>query len=138
MKKFLQFKIQVVLMKDISMLTFLLFAEMISVNGCVASYVSSVTVCKKKKKSQVGDQKHVQKLSNITWNLQDFLNIYLLFLNWSKNLSLNTLWRYWRRRCLIHFQCFFLQNLSLSSRWLNHNLQKISGKAIMNTFNYNF
>ena len=67
MKKFLQFKIQVVLMKDISMLTFLLFAEMISVNGCVASYVSSVTVCKKKqKKSQVGDQKHVQKLSNIT------------------------------------------------------------------------
>ena len=66
MKKFLQFKIQVVLMKDISMLTFLLFAEMISVNGCVASYVSSVTVCKKTKKSQVGDQKHVQKLSNIT------------------------------------------------------------------------
>lgn len=50
MKKFLQFKIQVVLMKDISMLTFLLFAEMISVNGCVASYVSSVTVCKKKQK----------------------------------------------------------------------------------------
>lgn len=50
MKKFLQFKIQVVLMKDISMLTFLLFAEMISVNGCVASYVPSVTVCKKKQK----------------------------------------------------------------------------------------
>ena len=63
MKKFLQFKIQVVLMKDISMLTFLLFAEMISVNGCVASYVSSA---KKTKKSQEGDQKHVQKLSNIT------------------------------------------------------------------------
>ena len=50
MKKFLQFKIQVVLMKDIYMLTFLLFAEMISVNGCVASYVSSVTICKKNKK----------------------------------------------------------------------------------------
>ena len=66
MKKFLQFKIQVVLMKDISMLTFLLFAEMISVNGCVASYVPSVTVCKKNKKSQEEDQKHVQKLPNIT------------------------------------------------------------------------
>ena len=286
MKKFLQFKIQVVLMKDISMLTFLLFAEMISVNGCVASYVPSVTVCKKKQKksgnkyksfqtlleiskifwaftccfwigvktwasilfgdigeegvsfissvsfcetwvwaagysitickkyqerpswihsiiiSRVnitssfvfpsswlvlggvssvevcvslcqklersiyvnhpklivnsnchwaytsfvrlgvktwlsragvssdgslsicknyheGNPEYVLKLPNINLKIQDFfLTMYLLSLTWSINGSFNTLWSYWRRRCLIHFHCFFLRNLTLSSRWL--------------------